>query len=421
MITQPDKPAGRGQREDASPVKQRAVAASVPVLQPPRLRDPGWPERLAEYRADVAVVVAFGQILPKAVLDVPVRGSINVHALAAAALPRRGADRVGHHPRRDGDRDHHLPDGPGHGHRRHAPERGDADRPRGDGRRALRATGGDRRAVLLRGRSTASTRCRASRRITRRPRSRRGSTRKTAGCGRHEPARDLVNRVRGCNPWPGAALVTPGGRLLIWRARRDRRGRARARRRPRRLPRGGLAIGTGDGPARARSRSSRRIARRCRGTSTFGRGSARRRLARRPARLTRAAPPSQPGSQGGPGLPGAVRGARTPGPRRAGPRLRGSRARGRARIAPRLDARDAGLCHRDRLTARCAGAGTWTGASRPHLNRPLAKLDPWVRAVLRLTAYQLLFLDRVPRWAAVDEAVSSPSGASPATRGPPSS
>src|SRR5207237_1725602 len=59
------------------------------VIQPTRLREPGWPERLAELDADIAVVVAFGQILPKAVLDVPRRGSINVHA---SILPRyRGA------------------------------------------------------------------------------------------------------------------------------------------------------------------------------------------------------------------------------------------------------------------------------------------------------------------------------------------
>ena len=89
VITQPDKPAGRGRTVTPSPVKQRALTASVPVLQPPRLRDAGWPERLAEYRADVAVVAAFGQILPKAVLDVPVHGSINVHG---SVLPRyRGA------------------------------------------------------------------------------------------------------------------------------------------------------------------------------------------------------------------------------------------------------------------------------------------------------------------------------------------
>ena len=88
-VTQPDRPAGRGQRERTSPVKALALEHGIPVLQPARLRDPGWPERLAEHAADVAVVVAFGQILPRAVLDVPARGSINVHA---SLLPRyRGA------------------------------------------------------------------------------------------------------------------------------------------------------------------------------------------------------------------------------------------------------------------------------------------------------------------------------------------
>lgn len=73
----------------------------------------------------------------------------------------------------------------------------------------------------------------------------------------------------------------------------------------------------------------------------------------------------------------------------------------RAKLAPR----DAGLC-----TEIVYGALRWRRhldwRLAPHLNRPLTKLDPWVRALLRLTAYQLLFLDRVPRWAAVDEAVS---------------
>ena len=80
VVTQPDKPARRGRRVAPSPVKARALAARVPVLQP---------ARLAEFKAEVAVVAAFGQILPKAVLDVPARGSINVHA---SLLPRyRGA------------------------------------------------------------------------------------------------------------------------------------------------------------------------------------------------------------------------------------------------------------------------------------------------------------------------------------------
>src|SRR5262244_3891106 len=89
VVTQPDRPAGRGQRSVAPPVKRRAEAAGLPVVQPNRLRDPEWPERLGQYDAEVAVVVAFGQILPKAALDVPRRGSINVHA---SLLPRyRGA------------------------------------------------------------------------------------------------------------------------------------------------------------------------------------------------------------------------------------------------------------------------------------------------------------------------------------------
>jgi 16S rRNA (cytosine967-C5)-methyltransferase len=71
----------------------------------------------------------------------------------------------------------------------------------------------------------------------------------------------------------------------------------------------------------------------------------------------------------------------------------------------RLEARDAGLC-----TELVYGTLRWRRhldwRLGPHLNRPLDKLDPWVRSLLRLTAYQLFFLDRVPRWAAVDEAVS---------------
>jgi len=71
----------------------------------------------------------------------------------------------------------------------------------------------------------------------------------------------------------------------------------------------------------------------------------------------------------------------------------------------RLDPRDASLC-----TEIVYGTLRWRRHLDwrlvPHLNRPLAKLDPWVRVLLRLTLYQLVFLDRVPRWAAVDEAVS---------------
>src|SRR6266850_284458 len=89
VVTQPDRPAHRGQRLTPPPVKTRALAAGLEILQPARVRDAEWPERLRALGADVAVVVAFGQILPRAVLDAPRRGSINVHA---SLLPRyRGA------------------------------------------------------------------------------------------------------------------------------------------------------------------------------------------------------------------------------------------------------------------------------------------------------------------------------------------
>src|SRR5256712_7530659 len=89
VVTQPDRPAHRGQRLTPPPVKTRALAVGIEVFQPARVRDPDWPDRFRALGADVAVVVAFGQILPKAVLEAPRRGSINVHG---SLLPRhRGA------------------------------------------------------------------------------------------------------------------------------------------------------------------------------------------------------------------------------------------------------------------------------------------------------------------------------------------
>ena len=89
VVTQPDRPAHRGQRLTEPPVKALARASGIRVVQPVRLRDAGWPEQLSVFAPEVAVVVAFGQILPRAVLDVPARGSINVHG---SVLPRyRGA------------------------------------------------------------------------------------------------------------------------------------------------------------------------------------------------------------------------------------------------------------------------------------------------------------------------------------------
>lgn len=89
VYTQPDRPAGRGKKLQASPVKQRAQAAALQVYQPRGLKDPQAQQQLAELDADIMVVVAYGLLLPQAVLDTPRLGCINVHA---SVLPRwRGA------------------------------------------------------------------------------------------------------------------------------------------------------------------------------------------------------------------------------------------------------------------------------------------------------------------------------------------
>lgn len=89
VVTQPDKPRGRGQELSFSPVKQLAVAKGLTVLQPQKVRGVGFADELRALAADVAVVTAYGKLLPRDVLDVPRHGCVNVHA---SLLPRfRGA------------------------------------------------------------------------------------------------------------------------------------------------------------------------------------------------------------------------------------------------------------------------------------------------------------------------------------------
>jgi methionyl-tRNA formyltransferase len=89
VVTRPDKPRGRGQKVTASPIKAIAEAHGTRVLQPARLDDSQWLEAVAGLRADIAVVAAYGRLLPQILLDVPRLGFINVHA---SLLPRwRGA------------------------------------------------------------------------------------------------------------------------------------------------------------------------------------------------------------------------------------------------------------------------------------------------------------------------------------------
>ena len=89
VVTQPDRPKGRGQQTLPPPVKLLAQLHGIPVLQPVKVRHPDVIEEIRALKPDLIVVIAFGQILPKALLEIPGKGCINVHA---SLLPRyRGA------------------------------------------------------------------------------------------------------------------------------------------------------------------------------------------------------------------------------------------------------------------------------------------------------------------------------------------
>ena len=89
VVTQPDRPRGRGHKTSDAPVKARAVEAGIPILQPDRMKDPALLEALSAWKADLGVVAAYGRILTDAILAIPRLGMINVHG---SLLPRyRGA------------------------------------------------------------------------------------------------------------------------------------------------------------------------------------------------------------------------------------------------------------------------------------------------------------------------------------------
>jgi methionyl-tRNA formyltransferase len=89
VVTQPDRPKGRGQVLTASPVKQVALRERIPILQPTKMKDPEFLAALAAWKPDLIAVAAFGRILPPAILSLPPKGCINVHG---SLLPKyRGA------------------------------------------------------------------------------------------------------------------------------------------------------------------------------------------------------------------------------------------------------------------------------------------------------------------------------------------
>ena len=94
VVTRPDRPAGRGRRIAESPVKQAALAAGVPVLAPDKPSDPGFLEQLAALQPDCCPVVAYGALVPRAAVDLPRHGWVNLHFSLLPAW--RGAAPVQH-------------------------------------------------------------------------------------------------------------------------------------------------------------------------------------------------------------------------------------------------------------------------------------------------------------------------------------
>ena len=188
------------------------------MLQPARLRDAGWAERLAAYGADLAVVVAFGQILPKAVLDAPARGSINIHG---SLLPKyRGAAPIQwaiiRGETETGITTFQMDPGMDTGDmllRRSTPI--GPEETAGELSERLARLGADVIVDTLDHLDTLTPTPQNHAEATMAPR----LTKANGVIDWTKRAVEIVNVVRGCNPWPGATTTAPGGALTIWRAR----------------------------------------------------------------------------------------------------------------------------------------------------------------------------------------------------------
>jgi methionyl-tRNA formyltransferase len=219
VVTQPDRPRGRGQKVSDAPVKARALEAGVPILQPATLRDEAFLTAVRDWRADIGVVAAYGRILTDATLAVPRLGMVNVHA---SLLPRyRGAAPV-HRAVIAGDREtgvtimrvvKALDAGP---------MIAKVSRPIGDDETseqveaALASLGApllvDTLDRLAEGRAVETPQDDSAATYAHR------ITKDDGLIDWSRSARDIHNLVRGLYPWPHAYSHLDGERLIIWKA-----------------------------------------------------------------------------------------------------------------------------------------------------------------------------------------------------------
>ncbi len=220
VVTQPDRPQGRGRRLQAPPVKKLALARGVPVVQPERLKDEEFLDAFRAWRADLGVVAAYGKILPSVLLDVPRLGFINVHA---SLLPRwRGASPV-QHAVMAGDREtgvtimRVVPALDAGAMLAIATRRIGDDETAGGVEADLSLLG----AMLL----VQAVDALQDGRVDETPQDEAAATyapRLAREDGRIDwrlPARTLHDRIRGLQPWPGAFTFRDGQRLAVLQAR----------------------------------------------------------------------------------------------------------------------------------------------------------------------------------------------------------
>lgn len=222
VLTQPDRPAGRGRKLQASAVKAVAEMHGLPVLQPESLKDPSAIAELAALKPDLMIVVAYGQILTQSVLDLPALGCLNVHA---SILPRwRGAAPI-QRALLAGDSETGvsimrmeagLDSGPVYATVRTPIEASDTGGSLHDRLAALGA-----KALLEVLQRLSDPTCKPAPQVENEVSWARKLSKDEAWLDWRRPARELVRQVRAFNPWPVSQTRLDGEVLRIWEAKAE--------------------------------------------------------------------------------------------------------------------------------------------------------------------------------------------------------
>lgn len=220
VVTQPDRPKGRGKKLTPPPVKERALEACLRVLQPERVKDSGFIEALKELSPDIIIVVAYGQILPEEIINLPAMGCINVHA---SLLPKyRGAAPINwciiNGESRTGVTTMYMDKGMDTGDilLQRETEIGE-DETAGELHDRLAVLGADLLLETLEGiqRKEVERKVQDHSAATYAPQ----LVRENGRVDWNLDAKSIYNIIRGTNPWPGCYTVYKGERMKLWEAK----------------------------------------------------------------------------------------------------------------------------------------------------------------------------------------------------------